>query len=69
MDAPAKSGQTSLAPQYKEMISGYQGALQVVDDVVLKNYISNLSKMEIVPLSKTVMDSNIRDNVLFFFFF
>ena len=66
MDAPAKSGQTSLAPQYKEMISGYQGALQVVDDVVLKNYISNLSKMEIVPLSKTVMDSNIRDNVLFF---
>ena len=37
MDAPAKSGQTSLAPQYKEMISGYQGALQVVDDVVLKN--------------------------------
>lgn len=53
-------------PQYTDMTSGYQAALQVVDDVVLKNYISDLSKMEIIPLSKSVMESNIRDNVLFF---
>lgn len=35
-------------------------------DVILKNYISDLSKMEIVPLSDRVLKSNIRDNVRFF---
>lgn len=53
-------------PQYTDITSGYQAALQVVDDVVLKNYISDLCKMEIVPLSKSAIESNIRDNVLFF---
>lgn len=53
-------------PQYMDIASGYQAALQVVDDVILKNYISNLSKMEIVPLSPSVLESNVRDNVLFF---
>ena len=52
--------------KYGSISSGYQAALQVVDDVVLKNYIGNLSSMPIVPLSKDVLDSNIRDNVLFF---
>lgn len=53
-------------PQYANMISGYQGALQVVDDVILKNYISNLSKLDVVPLDQGMLDSNIKDNVLFF---
>ena len=53
-------------PQYNDMSLGYQTALQVVDDVVLKNYITDLNKMEIVPLSKDIVESNIRDNVLFF---
>lgn len=53
-------------PKYANVVAGYQAALQVVDDVILKNYISNLSKMEIVPLDKSVLDSNISDNVLFF---
>lgn len=53
-------------PQYMDIASGYQAALQVVDDVILKNYISNLSKMEIVPLSPSVLETNVRDNVLFF---
>ena len=51
---------------YGSISSGYQAALQVVDDVVLKNYIGNLSSMPVVPLAKNVLDNNIRDNVLFF---
>ena len=53
-------------PKYANMISGYQGALQVVDDVILKNYVSNLAKLEVVPLEQGILDSNINDNVLFF---
>lgn len=53
-------------PKYANMISGYQGALQVVDDVILKNYISSLSKLDVVPLDQSALDSNIKDNVLFF---
>lgn len=53
-------------PKYANIISGYQGALQVVDDVILKNYISNLSKFDVVPLDQGMLDSNIKDNVLFF---
>lgn len=53
-------------PSYTNIADGYQAALKVVDDVVLKNYVSELSNMEIVPLSKSVLESNIRDNVRFF---
>lgn len=52
--------------RYGSISSGYQAALQVVDDVVLKNYIGNLNSMPVVPLAKDVLDNNIRDNVLFF---
>lgn len=54
------------APSYTSITDGYQTALKVVDDVILKNYITELSHMEIVPLSKGVLQSNIRDNVRFF---
>lgn len=54
------------APSYTSITDGYQAALKVVDDVILKNYVSELSSMEIVPLSKNVLQSNIRDNVRFF---
>lgn len=53
-------------PSYTTIADGYQAALKVVDDVILKNYVSELSSMEIVPLSKSVLESNIRDNVRFF---
>ena len=46
-----------LVPKYANMISEYQGALQVVDDVILKNYVSNLSKLDVVPLDQSVLDS------------
>lgn len=54
------------APAYASIADGYQAALQVVDDVILKNYITDLSRMEIVPLSDRMLQSNLRDNVRFF---
>ena len=51
---------------YGSISAGYQAALQVVDDVVLKNYIGSLNTMSVVPLTKKVLENNIRDNVLFF---
>ena len=53
-------------PHYDNMIAGYQGALQIVDDIILKNYISNLSKLDVIPLEQSVLDNNIKENVLFF---
>ena len=53
-------------PQYPTIQEGYQAALKVVDDVVLKNYISCLNKMEILPIKQDVLDRNIKDNVRFF---
>lgn len=57
---------TSIVPQYGTIAEGYQVALQVVDDVVLKNYISNLSNMEVIPVRKAVLRDNIQENVRFF---
>ena len=56
----------ALVPSYVNITESYQDALKVVDDVVLKNYISELSRMEIVPLDKSAVQFNIRDNVRFF---
>ena len=53
-------------PKYSNVAAGYQAALHVVDDVILKNYITNLSSLEMVPLSQEVLNTNIEDNVLFF---
>lgn len=52
--------------RYENITSGYQAALQVVDDVVLKSYIGNLSSMPVVPLPNDILEKNIRDNVRLF---
>ena len=54
------------APSYASITDGYQSALKVVDDVILKNYISELTKMEVVPLDQSVIESNMDKNVCFF---
>lgn len=54
------------APTYAQLTSGYQAALQTVDDIILKNYITELSHLEIVPLSEDLIRTNLRDNVRFF---
>ena len=51
---------------YESIKDGYQAALKVVDDVILKNYISELTKMEVVPLDSSVLASNMDKNVCFF---
>lgn len=53
-------------PAYSSITEGYRTALKAVEDVVLKNYITNLSNMEIVPLQERFLKANIRDNVRFF---
>lgn len=53
-------------PSYASLTNGYQAALKVVDDVVLKNYISQLTQMEVVPLDESVLGSNLDKNVCFF---
>lgn len=52
--------------KYGNITAGYQAALQVVDDIVLKNYIGNLTSLPVVPLSKDILEKNIRDNVRLF---
>lgn len=54
------------SPTYDRINNGYQTALKVVDDVILKNYVADLSNMDIVPLDKKTLRSNIEDNVRFF---
>lgn len=65
-DEIAKSKKGTLTPQYENMISGYQNALQVVDDVILKRYVSDLSELEVIPLDQNILRDNISDNVSFF---
>lgn len=52
--------------RYDSIVSGYREALQVVDDIVLKNYISNLSSMPVIPISNNMLENNIVDNVRLF---
>ena len=56
----------SQHPSYPSITEGYQAALKVVDDVILKNYITELSLLEVVPLKESELQFNIRDNVRFF---
>lgn len=51
---------------YTNITAGYQAALKVVEDVILKNYITELSYMEVVPLNKGILASNMRENIRFF---
>lgn len=51
---------------YSGITERYQSALQVVDDIVLKNYIGNLSQLPVVPLSSEILENNLKENVLFF---
>lgn len=53
-------------PRYENVASGYNAALKVVDDLVLKNYITNLSNLDIVPIDEDLLKSNLDDNVLLF---
>lgn len=51
---------------FRNISDGYQKALKVVDDLILKSYLSKLSDLEIIPLGDATLKSNIQKNVRFF---
>ena len=53
-------------PSYVDIANSYQNAIKVVDNIILKNYIYDLSKMEVIPLDESILENNVKDNVLFF---
>ena len=53
-------------PKYKSFVTGFQNALEIVDDVILKNYISFLPELEIVPLDANTLKNNIGERVMLF---
>lgn len=62
-----KDNQNNLAiPEYSNVIEGYKSAIKVVDDIILKNYITKLSELDVIPLDNKIIQSNVADNVLFF---
>ena len=56
----------SNVPAQQDLEKNFVSALQVVDDIVLKNYISKLQDFEIVPLSDKAVDNNLENNVRLF---
>jgi hypothetical protein len=54
------------APDYNELSNQYIKAYQLVDDIVLKNYITKLHYMELLPLDKDTKKNNVAENVRFF---
>lgn len=58
--------ETVVLPKYESLDVQFQEALQIVDDIVLKNYITKLRDLEIVPLSEKELETNIPENVRFF---
>lgn len=61
-----KRNDSAPTPSYTKFVSNYQAALKLVDDLVLKNYVSDISNMDIVPLSEETLQNNISKNVDFF---
>ena len=62
-----KDNQNNLAiPEYSNVMEGYKSAIKVVDDIILKNYITKLSELDVIPLDNKIIQSNVADNVLFF---
>ena len=53
-------------PNKVDLAVGYNRALTMVDDIVLKNYVNDLSHLEVVPLSKDLIKRNLYDNVRLF---
>ncbi|MCI5941520.1 MAG: DUF87 domain-containing protein [Ligilactobacillus animalis] len=50
----------------QNLLQNYQNALQVVDDVVTKNYVTTLEDLEVVPLDKWNLRDNLDQNVRLF---
>lgn len=53
-------------PQQAELQRGYDSAVKLVDDIVLKNYVSKISNMSVVPLNENDIIKNVENHVRFF---
>lgn len=63
---PSDNKKNVAVPQYKSMELQFQKAFNIVDDVVLKNYVTKLADMEIIPLDEDTNNNNITENVRLF---
>lgn len=58
--------QNGSMPTQQQLEENFVSALQVVDDIVLKNYVSKLQEFDIVPISDDDVKNNLLDNVRLF---
>ena len=61
-----KDNNSKITPQYSGLQEKFNKAFNLMDDVVLKKYISKLDKMDIIPLDDEVLQNNISSNVRLF---
>lgn len=66
MNSIIEKNEGAVMPKQSELQQGYETAIGVVDDVVLKNYISKISELPVVPLDDKKIANNIKNNVRFF---
>lgn len=70
MNEIIEKGSAVVMPQYSQLSNGFNDALNVVDDIVLKKYISNINSMELIPIEEVfpseMLENNINDNVRMF---
>lgn len=57
---------SNITPEYNEVQDKFSTAFNVVDDVVLKKYITKLEEMDIIPLDNDILKNNISNNVRLF---
>ena len=62
---PTVSNGELNVPQKNALKDGFQTAYKLVDDIVLKNYISNLTEFSVIPLDNSVCKNNINNIRLF----
>ncbi len=66
MNSIENKNNSLLVPRQEKLLDDFNIALKAVDDIVLKNYITSLKDLEVVPLDSKTIEQNISDNVRFF---
>lgn len=52
-------------PEKAKMVEQFNSAFALVDDIVMKNYISQLNDLEIIPLDENICQQSLSENVRF----
>src|SRR5690625_570105 len=53
-------------PQQKNIEQEFEMAFELVDDIVLKNYITKLEEMNVIPLDDATINRNLSKNIRMF---